>query len=66
MITLVCGTAQLNFVLDLGWSHALSDGVYSFITVGLIKAFLASWIGIIIRKQLIKARDMKEKTSSAL
>ncbi|ASN04969.1 biotin transporter BioY [Virgibacillus necropolis] len=55
VIILLCGTLQLKFVLDLSWSVALVSGVYPFIVVGLIKAFLASWIGIVVRKRLDQA-----------
>ncbi|SFK54547.1 biotin transport system substrate-specific component [Halobacillus dabanensis] len=65
IITLVCGTFQLKFVLDMTWSQALTAGVYPFIAVGLIKAFLASWIGITVRRRLIQARLIKGDTPSA-
>ncbi len=55
IITLLCGTIQLKFVLDLNWSLALASGVYPFIVVGLMKAVLASWIGILLRNRLIRA-----------
>lgn len=56
IITLLFGTIQLKFVLDLTWGQALAGGVYPFIAVGLIKAFLASWIGITVRSRLIQAK----------
>ena len=65
IVTLVCGTIQLKFVLDMTWNQALAAGVYPFIAVGLIKAFLASWIGITVRRRLIQARFIKESTKSA-
>ncbi|WP_404453650.1 biotin transporter BioY [Virgibacillus necropolis] len=55
IIILVFGMVQLKYVLDLSWSAALASGVYPFIIVGLIKAFLASWIGITVRKRLVQA-----------
>nr|WP_256464136.1 biotin transporter BioY [Halobacillus amylolyticus] len=45
IITLLFGTIQLKFSVDLGWNEALAAGVYRFVVVGLIKAFLASWWG---------------------
>lgn len=65
IVTLVCGTIQLKFVLDMTWNQALAAGVYPFIAVGLIKAFLASWLGITVRKRLIQARLFKGDTPSA-
>ncbi|MBM7554418.1 biotin transporter BioY [Thalassobacillus pellis] len=55
IVTLLFGMIQLKFVLELGWGEALAVGVYPFIVVGLIKAFLASWIGITVRKRLVQA-----------
>ncbi|WP_042144474.1 biotin transporter BioY [Paucisalibacillus sp. EB02] len=58
-ITLTFGTIQLKYVLDLEWSAALVAGVYPFLVVGFIKAFLASWIGITVRSRLIQANLLK-------
>lgn len=55
-VTLVFGTIQLKIVLDLGWNAALTAGVYPFLIVGFIKAYLASLIGIIVRQRLIQAK----------
>ncbi|WP_156288622.1 biotin transporter BioY [Oceanobacillus salinisoli] len=60
VVTLIFGTIQLKFVLDLGWNAAIAAGVYPFIVVGLIKAFLASWIGITVRQRLLQANLLKE------
>ncbi|MFC4022428.1 biotin transporter BioY [Oceanobacillus longus] len=56
IVTLLFGTVQLKIVLDLGWNAAIVAGVYPFIVVGLIKAYLASWIGITVRQRLIQAK----------
>lgn len=55
-VTLLFGTIHLKIVLDLTWNAALIAGVYPFLVVGFIKAFLASWIGIKVRQRLIQAR----------
>ncbi|MRH43421.1 biotin transporter BioY [Aquibacillus halophilus] len=55
-ITLIFGATQLKIVLDMTWGQALVTGVYPFIVVGLIKAFLASWLGITVRRRLVQAR----------
>ncbi len=65
LITLIVGTVQLKYVLDLSWSAALAAGVYPFIVVGLIKAFLASWIGIIVRQRLIQANLLRNEKQTA-
>lgn len=65
IITLILGTIQLKFVADLGWSQAMAAGVYPFIVVGLIKAFLASWIGITVRKRLVQAKLIQNRKVAA-
>lgn len=61
-VTLFFGTIQLKVVLDMSWSAALAAGVYPFLIVGFIKAFLASWIGITVRKRLIQANLIHPST----
>jgi len=60
-VSLLFGVIQLKFVLDLNWSAAMASGFYPFLIVGFIKAFLASWIGVAVRKRLVQAKmiDMK-------
>lgn len=54
-ITLSCGTAWLKFVGGLTFTTAFYGGFAPFIFVGLIKAFLASSLGILIRERLKNA-----------
>lgn len=61
IVTLLIGTIQLKLVLDFSWSEALAVGAYPFIAVGLIKAFLASWIGITVRRRLVQANMLQLK-----
>ncbi|ALX49095.1 biotin transporter BioY [Lentibacillus amyloliquefaciens] len=56
VVTLIFGTIQLKIVMDLNWNAAIAAGVYPFIAVGLIKAFLASLIGITVRRRLLQAK----------
>ncbi|MCT2535689.1 biotin transporter BioY [Aquibacillus koreensis] len=56
LITLIFGAIQLKFVLDYTWAQAIGTGVFPFIVVGLIKAFLASWLGLAVRKRLLQAK----------
>ncbi|NQD67347.1 biotin transporter BioY [Bacillus haikouensis] len=65
IVILIVGTIQLKFVAELSWTHAMAAGVYPFILVGLIKAFLASWIGITVRKRLVQARLIQGSTKAA-
>lgn len=54
-ITLLFGTVWLKIAANLSWSAAFASGFAPFIAVGLIKAFLASWIGVVVRKRLTTA-----------
>ena len=56
LITLAFGTAWLKVAANLSWTAALAGGFTPFIVVGLIKASLASWIGILVRNRLISAK----------
>lgn len=55
-ITLMFGTVWLKISANLSWTIAFTSGFTPFIIVGIIKALLASWIGIIVRKRLISSR----------
>ncbi|MFS0646370.1 biotin transporter BioY [Siminovitchia sp. 179-K 8D1 HS] len=54
-ITLVFGTVWLKIAANLSWPAAFASGFAPFIVVGLIKAALASWIGVVVRKRLTTA-----------
>ncbi|MBP2239749.1 biotin transport system substrate-specific component [Cytobacillus eiseniae] len=56
LITLSFGSAWLKISADLSWMAAFASGFTPFVIVGLIKAALASWIGILIRQRLITAK----------
>lgn len=60
LITLAFGMSQLKIVADLTWQAALTGGVYPFLLMGIVKAILASWIGIKVRKRLQKANLLEE------
>lgn len=64
VITLAFGTVQLKYVLDMTWAEAMAAGVYPFIVVGLIKAYLASWIGIKVRQRLVQAQLLEHATTA--
>lgn len=55
-ITLIFGTVWLKVVAELSWSAAFASGFAPFLIVGLIKAFLAAWIGILVRQRLGSAK----------
>ncbi|TPG71210.1 biotin transporter BioY [Brevibacillus laterosporus] len=63
-ITFLFGVIQLKLVLNLSWAGAMATGVTPFIAGGVIKAILAAYVGIILRKRLVSIGMLKE-TSSA-
>lgn len=52
VIIFTAGMVQLKFVANLGWAEAAMAGVVPFIPSGILKIVLASWIGIVVRRQL--------------
>ncbi|MGS2778707.1 biotin transporter BioY [Robertmurraya sp. GLU-23] len=56
LVTLALGTAWLKIAVELSWSAAFAGGFTPFIIGGLIKAALASWMGVLVRNRLISAR----------
>lgn len=56
LITLAFGTAWLKISAQLSWTAALASGFTPFLIVGVIKAMLASWIGIVLRNRLLSAK----------
>lgn len=55
-VTLAFGTAWYKISADVSWTVAFTTAFVPFIVVGLVKAYLASLIGITVRKQLIHAK----------
>jgi len=64
-VTLIFGTIWLKIALSLSWTAALTGGFYPFILLGIVKAYLASSIGVIVGKRLIKANLLKREQISA-
>ncbi|MFD2130194.1 biotin transporter BioY [Pseudogracilibacillus auburnensis] len=61
-ITLTFGTFWLKFVAGLTWTAAFLGGFAPFIIVGIIKAFLAGWIGVLVRNRLQSANILYTAT----
>jgi len=55
IVTLAFGTVWLKIVADYTWTAAFMGGVAPFIVVGIVKAVLAAWIGVIVRRRLERA-----------
>ncbi|MGG1664283.1 biotin transporter BioY [Brevibacillus sp. NRS-1366] len=64
-ITLTFGSIQLKFVLDIPWDKAIAFGATPFLVVGVIKAVLASLIGIKVRERLIATRLLRSEQSAS-
>jgi biotin transport system substrate-specific component len=62
LITLVFGTIWLKSVLEMSWTAAFTSGFAPFILVGIVKAALASWIGITVRRRLELAKLLLQHT----
>ncbi|QPQ31348.1 biotin transporter BioY [Lysinibacillus sp. JNUCC 51] len=56
VVTLAFGTVWLKVAADLSWTAAFMGGVAPFIIVGILKAILAAWVGVIVRRRLESAR----------
>lgn len=54
-VTLLIGTVWWKNQADLSWTAAFAGGFTPFVIVGIIKAVLASWFGIIVRNRLLAA-----------
>ncbi|MCR8984550.1 biotin transporter BioY [Brevibacillus laterosporus] len=63
-VTFLFGVVQLKLVLNLSWASAMAAGVTPFIAGGIIKAVLAAYVGIILRKRLISIGMLKDKSST--
>lgn len=55
-IALIFGTAWLKFAAELTWVAAFMAGFAPFIIGGILKALLAAWVGIAVRKRLLAQR----------
>jgi len=70
VITLGFGMAWLKFVTSISWNAAFMTGLMPFLPVGILKAIIAAYLGILIRKRLLSARllpnTLQEKISKPI
>ena len=59
LVTLAFGAVWLKYVAELSWTGALLSGVIPFLIVGVIKAILAAWVGVIVRQRLKQANILR-------
>ncbi|MFJ7636830.1 biotin transporter BioY [Peribacillus sp. NPDC097206] len=64
MITLTIGTIWLKYAAALTWTAAIASGFAPFLIVGILKALLASWLGVSIRARLASAKMLPKKNIS--
>lgn len=55
-ITLAFGTVWLKIAAEISWTSAIVSGAAPFIIVGILKAVMAAWLGVVVRKRLQNAR----------
>lgn len=56
VVTLAIGVVQLKLVTGMPWDAAMISGVYPFIVGGIIKAAIAAYLGIIVKRRLAQAK----------
>ena len=59
LVTLIFGAIWLKYLSELSWTTALLSGVIPFLIVGVIKAILAAWVGVIVRQRLKQANILR-------
>ena len=59
LVTLAVGAVWLKYVSDISWTGALLSGVVPFSIVGIIKAGLAAWVGVLVRHRLKQANILR-------
>nr|WP_106779708.1 biotin transporter BioY [Lysinibacillus timonensis] len=60
VVTLAFGTAWLKFAASLSWEAAFMGGVAPFIVLGIVKAVIAAWVGILVRNRLFSANLLQK------
>lgn len=63
-ISLSFGVIWLKVAGSLSWHAAFLSGALPFIPVGIIKALLAAWLGILIRQRLTMAKLLPSKVQT--
>lgn len=56
LVTLAFGATWLKMMNDLSWEAAIIGGVLPFVIVGVVKAVIAAWLGVLVRQRLMQAR----------
>jgi len=56
VITLAFGTTWLKIAMNITWEAAFMGGGAPFIILGILKAILAAWLGVVVRNRLLGAK----------
>ena len=56
LITLAFGATWLKFLNDLTWTAAFLGGIVPFLIVGIVKAIIAAFVGVIVYQRLTQAK----------
>lgn len=56
LVTLAFGAMWLKVLNDLTWAQAVTAGVLPFVIVGLVKAAIAAFVGVIVHERLTAAK----------
>ena len=62
-VTLLVGATWLKVLNDLSWQAAFVAGVVPFIIVGIVKAVIAAFIGVIVYQRLTQAKLLSKLAS---
>lgn len=62
VVTLVFGMIWLKYWGHLTWSAAFIGGVVPFLFVGIVKAVLAGFIGLVLRHRLVRLKLLPTRT----
>jgi biotin transport system substrate-specific component len=65
VIALTFGTIWLKYAASLSWTAAIAGGATPFVLVGVIKAAIAGWVGILVRNRLEAAKMLPQEKLSA-
>ncbi|BDH61984.1 biotin synthesis protein BioY [Lysinibacillus sp. PLM2] len=60
VVTLSFGTIWLKILANISWEAAFYSGAAPFIVVGILKAIIAAWVGIMVRNRLTTAKLLQQ------
>ena len=62
-VTLAFGATWLKILNDLSWEAAFLAGVVPFLIVGVVKAVIAAFVGVIVHQRLTQAKLLTKLAS---